>query len=243
MVQVACKRFEDVSIIGKEILYSNNFSMTITSHATGKKFSIELIVELIPCHPGFYYNNDTRRCVCYSDNDIVSCFGSKSFIKRGYWFGMVKKRSTVSVCPKNYCNFTCCKSRDIFYHLSPVRVHQCNSQRSGTACSSCTKGYTLSFDSVECVSVRSCTTGQTVLVITLSMMYWIVIVILVFIVTCNHVGEISYLYAITYYYSMLDILLSQNLFLSQGLFTSVSVMSSIAKISWTVVFGTKHEWN
>jgi len=83
-------------------------------------------------------------------------------------------------------------------------MNQCSSHRSGTACGSCEESYTLSFDSVDCVNVDKCTTGQTVLVVTLSMIYWIVIVILVFIMTYYHVG-IGYLYAITYFYSMQDI--------------------------------------
>jgi len=58
-------------------------------------------------------------------------------------------------------------------------MNQCNSHRSGTACGNCEEGYTLSFGSVECVSVDKCTTGQTALVVKLSMIYWIIIVILV----------------------------------------------------------------
>jgi len=108
-----------------------------------------------------------------------------------------------------------------------VRINQCSSHRSGTACGSCEEGYTLSFDSVECVSVNKCTTGQTVLVV---MVYWIVIVILVFIMTYYHVGT-GYLYAITYYYSMLDILLSQNVYQAKELFTAVATMSSLVKIT------------
>jgi len=111
-----------------------------------------------------------------------------------------------------------------------VRMNQCSSHRSGTACGSCEEGYTLSFDSVECVSADKCTTGQTILVITISVIYWIVVVILVFIMTYYHVG-IGYLYAITYYYSMLDILLNHSLYQSKGLFTAVFIMSSVVKVT------------
>jgi len=109
---------------------------------------------------------------------------------------------------------------------------QCSSHRSGTACGSCEEGYTLSFDSVECISVEKCTTRQTVLVVTLSMLYWLVIATLVFIMTYYHV-EIGYLYAFTYYYSMLDVLLNESLHTSsfKALFTVVSVMSSMAKVT------------
>ena len=133
----------------------------------------------------------------------------------------------VTVCPNNYCNSTCCEVANGFYRLSPVRMNQCSSHRSGTACSSCEEGYTPSFDSAECVSVNKCTTGQTVLVVTLSMIYQIVI--LVFIMTYYHFG-VGHLYAITYYNSVLDIFLSRNL-QTKGLFTAVSIISSVAKIT------------
>ena len=231
-VLISCTVFEGVSIIGEKVLNANNYSMTITSSdgsiSDVEKFSIELITELSPCHPGFYHDNTT--CVCYSDNDIVSCSGSTSSIKRSYWFGEVNDKVTVTICPNSYCNFTCCETANGFFKLSPVRENQCNSQRSGTACGGYKEGYTLSFDSVECVSVDTCTAGQTVLVVTLSILYWVVIVTLAFIVTYYHIG-IGYLYAITYYYSMVDILLSERLFSSQGLFTFVSIMSSIAKVT------------
>ena len=66
--------------------------------------------------------------------------------------------------------------------------------------------------------------------IILSIIYWIVLVVVVFVVTYYHV-EIGYFYVITYYYSMLDILLNQNLYVSQELFTVVSIMSSAAKVT------------
>ena len=231
-VLISCTMFEGVSLMGERVLDATNYSVTITSYDGSKsdlkKFSISLITELSPCHPGFHHDNTT--CVCYSDGDIVSCSGSTSSIKRGYWFGEVNDKATVTICPSSYCNFTCCETANGFFKLSPVRENQCNSQRSGTACGGCKEGYTLSFDSIECVSVDTCTNGQTVLVVTLSILYCVVIVILVFIVIYYHI-EIGYLYAITYYYSMVDILLSERLYSSQGLFTFVSIMSSITKVT------------
>jgi len=225
--------FDGVSIMGIEVTGATNYSVNITlydgSMSYVKKFFIELIIELSPCHLGFYYNNTAETCECYSDSDIVSCSGSTSSIKKGYWFGKVNGKATVTVCPNGYCNFTGSETTGEFSKLSPVRSNQCNSQRNGTACGSCKEGYTLSFDSIKCVSVDKCTTGQTVLVVTLSILYWVVIVILVFIATYYHIG-IGYLYVITYYYSMVDILLGEHLYSSKGLFTFVSIMSSIAKV-------------
>ncbi|XP_065915484.1 uncharacterized protein [Dysidea avara] len=207
--------------------------MTISSldcsQSESKEVFIKLITELSPCHPGFHYDNASQSCACYNDTDNVLCSDdSTSTIERGYWFGKVNKKATVSVCPNNYCNFTCCETANGYYQLSPERQNQCNSHRSGVACGSCEEDYTLSFDFVKCVRVSECTTGQTILMVMLIMIYWVVIVIIVFITTYYHVG-IGFLYAITYYYSMLDILLGQNLYLTQGVFTTVSIMSSIAK--------------
>ena len=233
-VLVSCDVLQGLSLTGDKVTKVENFSVSFASHSGSqsdlKTVSVQLEAELSPCHLGFHYDNTTQRCICYIDNDIISCIDSTSTIKEGYWFGVVDGRTAVTICPNNYCNFTCCKTTNEFYQLSPVRINQCLSHRSGTACGSCEEGYTLSFDSIDCVSVKKCTTGQTSLVVTLSMIYWIVIVILVFIMTYYHAG-IGYLYAITYYYSVVDILLSEHLYISTGLFTTVSIMSSIAKIT------------
>ena len=58
-------------------------------------------------------------------------------INRGYWFGSKpgnRNDSTVTVCPNNYCSFTFCEAANRYYQLSPVRMNQCSSHRSGTAC-------------------------------------------------------------------------------------------------------------
>ena len=233
-VLISCDVLQGLNLIGDKVTKPENVSVSFASHSDSqsdlKTISVQLMVELSPCHPGFHYDDTAQRCICYSDNDIISCIDSKSIIKEGYWFGVVDGKATMTICPSSYCNFTCCKTTNEFYQLSPARINQCLSHRCGTACGSCEEGYTLSFDSIDCVSVKKCTTGQTSLVVTLSMIYWIVIVILVFIMTYYHAG-ISYLYAITYYYSVVDILLGERLYTSTGLFTTVSIMSSIAKIT------------
>ena len=205
--------------------------MTITSYTNSEsEISIKLVAELSPCYPGFLYDNATQKCVCYNDHDIVSCSGSTSTIKRGYWFGVIDSRPTVTMCPNNYCNFTCCETTNGLHQLSPVRTNQCNSHRSGIACGSCNEGYTLSFDSPECVDVDKCTPEQTFLVLILSMIYWIALVVVVFIVTYYQTG-IGYWYAVSYYYSMLDILLGHYLYTPGSLFTTISIMSSTAKVT------------
>ena len=232
---ISCGALQGLSIVGNTILSNSiNYSIHIALHddrnSNWKQISVDLTVELTPCYPGFWQYSNSLKCECYNASDVVFCSRHSSTIKRGYWFGSVTGNPTVTLCPINYCNFTCCETSNGYYHLSPVRDNQCRSHRSGTACGSCTDNYTLSFDSAECVNVESCTTGHMVLVILLTVIYWIVIVILVFSMMYFKV-DIGYLYSITYYYSIVDILLSQNLYASRELHLTVSIMSSFSKIT------------
>ena len=232
---LSCDIFQGISIIGNGSLskspnYTINISINDYRNPDWKQVSVNLTVELTSCHHGFWQYPTSQKCECYNTKDIVFCSGGNSTIKRGYWFGSVTGKPTVTACPINYCNFTCCETTNGYYHLSPVRDNQCRSHRSGTACGNCTDGYTLSFDSTECVSVDNCTAGQKVLVILLTVIYWIVMVTLVFAMMYYKVG-IGYLYSITYYYSIVDILLSQNLYASRGLYLTVSIISSFSKIT------------
>ena len=225
---------QDIRIIGNESLtkslnYSFDVTLNIYGNSNWKQVSVYLTIQLTPCYPGFWQYPESQKCECYNASGIISCSGSSSTIKKGYWFGNVNGEPTVSVCPINYCNFTCCGTSNGYYQLSPVRDNQCRSHRTGTACGSCTDGYTLSFDSTECINTDNCTTGQTILVILLTVTYWIIMVALVFAMMYYKV-VIGYLYSITYYYSIVDILLSQNLQTSRGLYVTVSIISSFSKI-------------
>ena len=235
---ISCNHtIEGVSIVGNKSIsdlplqYSVLFTSMLHNafKSTRKIISVYLTVRLSPCHPAFQYNSESQKCECYSNNEIVFCSGSNSTIKRGYWFGQVTGIQTVTFCPINYCNFTCCKTTNGYYHLSPVRVNQCRLHRSGSACGNCEEGYTLSFDSPECISNNKCTTGQTILVVTLTVFYWFVVIVAVFIIMYYQLG-IGYFYAVTYYYSVVDILLSQYTDLSDGLYITVTIMSSVAKV-------------
>ena len=234
---ISCNHtIEGISIKGNKSV-SNlplNYSILVTSYATGKSVrkivSANITVGLSPCHPGFQYHSKSQKCECYNTSGVVYCSGSTSAIKRGYWFGNINGIPTVTFCPINYCNFTCCKTTNGYYELSPVRVNQCRAHRSGPACGSCEEGYTLSFDSAECINVNRCTTGQTILIVTLTVIYWFVVVTAAFVIMYYQVG-IGYFYVVTYYYSVVDILLSQHTDISNGLYIMVTIMSSVAKIT------------
>ena len=231
---ISCDVFEGISIMGNHSLsertnFSINITLNVALNSNWKQISVNLIIGLSPCHPGFWQYPKLKKCECYNASDIVFCSGSSSTIRRGYWFGNVTGKPTVTYCPISYCNFNCCETSNGYYHLSPVRDNQCRLHRSGAACGSCEEGYTLSFDSVECVHMNECSIGWTILVLVLVVLYWIFIIVAVFSFMHFKVG-IGYLYAITYYYSVVDLFLSQNWYHSNALYVIINILSSISKI-------------
>jgi len=195
-----------------------------------KPIQVKLIIKISPCHSGFHYNDTDERCVCYTTDGVVSCSGSNATIRRGYWFGVINKQPTVGVCPVNYCDFHRCDVTSELCSLSLSPDDQCGYRRTGTACGNCKDGYTLSFDSVDCISTTNCTAGLTALVVVMTCLYWIFTVIVVFAMMYFKVG-IGYLYGITFYYSVIDILLGQALHTSNALYKLVTIVSSLARLT------------
>jgi len=232
-----CGSYEEnnLQVIGQRV--STNYTPIVTiqlslydNQYNWKPFYTSLILELSPCHSGFYYNSLQENCTCYTTDNIVSCSGISATIRRGYWFGEVNDHPTVTVCPVNFCNFDNCDITTGTCPLMALPDDQCEGSRSGAACGSCTDGYTLPFDYHECVSINTCTTGYTVMVVTIACLYWILIIIAVFGLMYFKVG-IGYLYSVTFYYSVLDILFGQILQNSKALHDFVTISSSLARLT------------
>ena len=234
-ILVSCNQTtQGISVIGNlpsnsSYNYSINISLDVARMSETKVVSVNLTIELSQCHPGFWYFSTSKKCECYNTKNIISCFGGNSTIKRGYWFGLVNGKPTVTSksCPNEYCNFTCCEIINGMYHLSPDRGDQCRPHRSGTACGNCEKGYTLSFDSPDCIKERS---YQTALVVVFSLLYWVAIVVTVFVITHFKV-TIGSLSGIIYYYSVMDILINNQIDISNGLYRTISILSGLAKLT------------
>ena len=213
-----------------------NVNVTLTSAVHSiNQITTTLVVELIPCidHPGYTYSTVHEGCVCYHHN--VDCHDSYNEIKRGYWFGSVSNTATTAPC-HHYCKFTGrTETRRGYFELPNTVDGQCNDRRVGRACGECSSGYTLSYDSTDCICVDQCGAGWTVLVITLTCLYWIAIVTGVFglMYTLYFKFQISlgYLYSLIYYYSMIRFLLDNNPNLSNGVFQFASVLSSFAQLT------------
>ena len=219
----------NIKFTGAKITSNYNCSLELTTLRLHSHIPIQLTIQLSPCYLGFQHSNESMKCECYDREDIVQCDEIISNIRRGYWLGIVEGKVTATTCPINFCDFTCCETSNGYHSLSPDREDQCTSHRSGIACGSCEEGYTLSYGA-DCVSADKCTAGWTILVVTLTILYWIAIVIGAF-AMMHYKLPIGYLYALTYYYSLVDVLLGQYLHLYSSLHTTTDILSSVFNLS------------
>ena len=238
LISVDCRTSQGINnlvITGSQPPNNTNSTLSIQlnsfydSRFDWKPITVNLNVQLSSCHSGFYYSSDLQHCVCYTTDDIVTCSNSNSSIRNGYWFGTINEQPTVTVCPINYCNFDNCEATTGICDLYPLRDNQCRGYRSGVACGNCEEGYTLAFDSTDCISVDQCTIGQTVLVITMSFLYWITVIVAVFSMMYFKIG-IGYLYGITFFYSIIDVVLGNSVLFTDNLYQLVTTLSSAAKL-------------
>ncbi|XP_065899357.1 uncharacterized protein [Dysidea avara] len=200
-----------------------------------KQLTATLSLTLSSCHSGFVFDNTSQQCECYKlGKDIIRCFEDHAEIKQGYWFGVFLDSSTVSICPTSYCNFVHQDETITGYYLLPEMISsQCSPHRRGPACGECSPGYSLSYDTPDCVSNDKCSVGITVLVVVLTMLYWIALIVIVLTVMYRFRDQISlgYLYGIIYFYSIVDIVLVDKLYISDGVFYIVAILSSMTNLS------------
>ena len=201
-----------------------------------RELTATLSLTLSSCNNGFLFTEQSQQCECYNKDDYLQCDEDSASIKLGYWFGLFHEQHTLSVCHDDYCNFFTSRKemRGKFYNLPEETDDQCNSHRTGVACGQCSEGYTLSYNSPDCISVEKCSPRMTVLVIILTFLYWIVMIAMLFGVTYYfNTQQISpgYLYDIIFFYSIVYILLVTNLHLTDAVFYTATIFSSFAKLN------------
>ena len=219
--------------VEKDVNSNKNIAITFLSTlpAVYKNINASLSVELSQCRAGYLFDSTQRQCICYSHPDLVHCKGYYVEIKIGYWIGyLTEKRYTSSICPDNYCKSKHRETNPGYYSLHGKSDDQCSSHRTGVACGECKSGYTLAYDSPDCINADKCTAGMTILVIVLTILYWIAIVAVVFgLMYFQFQISSGYAYGIIYYYSIVDILLANDI--SDEVFQLVDVLSSFAKLT------------
>ena len=221
----------------KDIENNANVTLKIALLSTEyKQLTATLSITLSPCNNGFLFNKMSQLCECYSKDDRVQCKGDRASIRLGYWFGTFSRKQTFSICRTDYCNFFNLRKETgkEIYNLPEKIDDQCNSHRTGVACGQCSEGYTLAYNSLDCISVKKCSPGMTVLVIVLCILYCIVEIAVLFgVAYFLNTQQISpgYLYGITFFYSIVDILLVTNLHITDGVFYTATILSSFAKLN------------
>ena len=211
----------------------NNINISLIFHSVlspiYKLLFASLSVELSPCRAGYVFNY--TKCLCYPHPDLVYCKEDYVEIKIGYWVGyLTQQHYTASVCPDNYCSSEHTETSPGYYGLHGKSDDQCSSHRTGVACGECKSGYTLAYDSPDCINTDRCSAGMTILVIVLTILYWITIVAVVFgLMYFQFQISSGYAYGIIYYYSIVDILLVNDV--SKEVFQLVAVLSSFAKLT------------
>ena len=220
-----------------DITTNRNVTINMTSISTHgyKQLSAMISVQLSPCHSGYIFDTNSQQCKCYDhDQDVIQCQQNYVGIKYGYWFGtLASKIRTFSLCPTFYCDFDKqAEIREGYFNLPEEQNDQCSSRRTGMACGECKSGYTLAYDSPDCINVENCSTGITVLVVILTILYWIIIVVVVLVLMYLKFNlSLGYVYGILFYYSIVDILLGSNLYISVGVFQLTTILSSFAKLT------------
>ena len=221
--------------VPRDVVNNTNILITMLSVLSPiyKNISVSLSIELSHCHVGYIFDELQGQCVCYPYSDIVHCNEKYSEIKIGYWIGFLKKQhyTLSSICPKNYCNFAKRTETSPGYcYLPRIPDDQCNLYRTGVACGECKPGYTLAYDSPECINTDKCSAGMICLVIVLTILYWIAIVAVVFILMYfSFKVPLGYFYALIYYYSIVDILLVNGL--PDAISQLVDSLSSLATLT------------
>ena len=215
---------------------ANNENVTLNLSSVffneNKQLTGTVSVELSSCQSGYIFDTNVQQCKCYSQSKgIIRCQQYYAEIKYGYWFGIIYLKRTVSMCPIHYCKYERHKETTNNYYKLPKELNdQCNTHRTGVACGECKLGYTLAYDSPECINTDKCSAGRTVLVIVLTILYWIIVTILVFGLMQRKVS-LGYFYGIVYFYSIIDIVLDSNLFITDGVFQLVTILSGFAKLT------------
>ena len=219
----------------RDIVGNTNITLKLSSVLPSKyrQLTGTVSLELSSCQSGYAFDTNLQQCECYEQSeDIIQCQQDYAEIKYGYWFGIaVFPKRTVSSCPIHYCEYdNHAETTNGYYRLPEELDDQCYSHRTGVACGECKSEFTLAYDSPDCINTDKCSAGMTVLVLVLTVLYWIIVVTLVFGLMQLKIS-LGYVYGLIYYYSIIDILMGSNLFISNGVFQLVTILSSFAKLT------------
>lgn len=125
----------------------------VTTPHNHRILQYRLNVTLLPCPPGYYYDNLTQSCKCSADDKSTAYPGITkckieaymAIIQGGYWAGKYPKtnRLYTAPCPFQFCNFNTTvekKLRKLPNLSEALDNFFCQSRRQGVLCGQCRAG-------------------------------------------------------------------------------------------------------
>lgn len=152
----------------------SNQSATLVLTTPQMLYSIEyrVYVTLLPCSPGFYYDEIERSCKCSANSPshsypaIVKCVEFKAFIKNDYWAGYYPSTQIqpdhlyTAFYPSGFINDD--GLRILPNSSSNLSDFMCGSTSEGVLCGRCKAGYSAYYHSKDMVcgrNTRACNFG------------------------------------------------------------------------------------
>ena len=227
----------NITLVGKEVSNHNTTINLKLSSVIGTVSSnvrdIEVLITVLlhPCKTGFEYDNQKQLCACNNIPNLIRCMQNDVRIKKGYWYGDLDGNTVVGVCPISYCDYVSCDISQDYCALKPIQDYQCHSHRTGIACGSCEKNYTLPFDLKDCIPITSCHIWLTVIIFILVIIYWFLALFIILCITrfVNILVITGYAYGIIYFYSILDLFVGNNL-VSNTMTNIIDIVSGFANL-------------
>ena len=217
--------------------YENNQDLVLNFKTVeAQAIIVVLRVFFTECPYGFYFENKTKSCQCYSDNDIVKCFnfdGSmKPCIRIGNWYGKIATNTNAaSPCPFDTC--TCqdhCLNVEGWCKLPSKEQQLCRHNHAGPLCAFCQDGHSPNYGAYYCVPNNECNAGELVLFIFLVALFWAIVVVglLVVLRLDMRLGS-GYMYGFIYYFSILPYL-AGNVIQNHTFGVFISLFTSLARL-------------
>ena len=132
-------------------------------------------VSLLPCPPGFYYNNTSMSCECAADNPAKAFAGMTrcntsafyAYIQYGFWGGYDSlNKFYTALCPLSFCALTTSSSNPRYLHALPISKDElnnvmCGNNRKGILCGECQVNNSVYYRSsnYKCKQNRFCKLG------------------------------------------------------------------------------------
>ena len=155
-----------------------NFTFVMSNYQV-RRMDAVINMYLLPCPPGFYYNNESMSCECAADNSsqaftgMTKCNTSAfyAYIHNGYWGGYydsLNKTFYTAPCPLSFCALTSTSnfSNAHFVYALPNSKDElnnvmCGNNRKGILCGECQVNKSVYYHSsnYECKQNQFCKLG------------------------------------------------------------------------------------